>query len=407
MCQNKKTLHFFTNEYPYGNKSESFIVAELVYLSRAFNKIIIYPSYKPEGIRETPENVIVSDLLIHTETARLKKIQLLFEYLLTSLSILLSEVKSKGLFKVLKNRNLLLDNISTQLLKLKRFKTNNQFNTKDLFYDYWFENSTLFLSIAKKKNYITKFISRGHGFDIYDERWINIGVPFRDFKITYLNHLYIISEYGYNYVKQRTPSQFQNKLSISKLGVHQSPKNHRQKESNTINIVSCSNILKFKQVHLIPELLVNLKGNIHWTHFGDGPKKVKLESKLKTLPNNISVDLQGQKDNTEIYNFYTNNHVDLFLSLSTTEGIPVSMMEAQSYNIPIAAYNVGGIGEILKDTKTGIFLDQNSSFDDQAKQLEEILRFNFSEKVILEFFRNNFDASFNYPKFIREIESII
>jgi glycosyltransferase involved in cell wall biosynthesis len=48
--------------------------------------------------------------------------------------------------------------------------------------------------------------------------------------------------------------------------------------------------------------------------------------------------------------FYRKNHVDLFINVSETEGIPVSIMEAMSFGIPCIATNVGGVNEIVNNT---------------------------------------------------------
>jgi len=48
----------------------------------------------------------------------------------------------------------------------------------------------------------------------------------------------------------------------------------------------------------------------------------------------------------------------LFINTSSSEGIPVSMMEAQSFGIPILAMDVGGVREIV-GPQTGRLLQQD------------------------------------------------
>ena len=48
--------------------------------------------------------------------------------------------------------------------------------------------------------------------------------------------------------------------------------------------------------------------------------------------------------------------VDLFLTVSANEGIPVSIMEAQSFGIPVIATDVGGISEIVNNVNGSYFL---------------------------------------------------
>lgn len=55
---------------------------------------------------------------------------------------------------------------------------------------------------------------------------------------------------------------------------------------------------------------------------------------------------------------YSEHPVDVFINLSTNEGVPVSIMEAISFDIPIVATDVGGTSEIVTD-ETGILVSSN------------------------------------------------
>jgi glycosyltransferase involved in cell wall biosynthesis len=111
----------------------------------------------------------------------------------------------------------------------------------------------------------------------------------------------------------------------------------------------------------------------------------------------------GQCKNEEILRFYENNHVDLFISLSESEGLPVSMMEAQSYGIPILASNVGGISEIVQNEKTGILLPVNIKPENISIEIQKALAFSFDKLTIRDYFDMNFDASHNYRLFCQKI----
>ncbi len=57
--------------------------------------------------------------------------------------------------------------------------------------------------------------------------------------------------------------------------------------------------------------------------------------------------LRGGISNAEVFQFYRDNKVDLFVNASTSEGLPVSIMEAISFGIPSIATNVGGLVKSL------------------------------------------------------------
>ena len=73
----------------------------------------------------------------------------------------------------------------------------------------------------------------------------------------------------------------------------------------------------------------------------------------------------GNIDHQKLLNKYENNKVDIVISSSITvldvfEGIPVSLMEAMSYEIPIIATDVGGTKELV-DGQSGILVNQKDS----------------------------------------------
>src|SRR5690606_2771920 len=118
---------------------------------------------------------------------------------------------------------------------------------------------------------------------------------------------------------------YTNKLELSLLGVKNYTQDLNIKHFEKKLIISCSTVSEGKGVLKTLNILKNVSYPIHWIHFGDGPEYDKLTTQITNLPNHISVDLKGHIQNKEVISFYQKNKVDLFLSLSTSEGIPVSM----------------------------------------------------------------------------------
>lgn len=58
---------------------------------------------------------------------------------------------------------------------------------------------------------------------------------------------------------------------------------------------------------------------------------------------NVAYNFVEYLNNEEVYTFYRNNRVDVFLNVSESEGVPVSIMEAMSCHIPTIAPDVGGM----------------------------------------------------------------
>ena len=62
--------------------------------------------------------------------------------------------------------------------------------------------------------------------------------------------------------------------------------------------------------------------------------------------------------------------LDLVLSTSRTEGLPVAMIEAGAAGLPVAALDVGGVGEVVAHERTGWLADTT---DDLAFGVDGLL----------------------------------
>lgn len=403
MLNKNKVLCLFTLEFPYGNKSETFLETEIKYLEKHFSTILIFPSFKCELIRPLPNKVKVIDICEIGSIPKYEKINILITNLFLVCQLLVTEIIDKGFFKVFNGQRILL-NYLIQQIKIRDILLQylqNDFKNK-VFYDYWFCDKVLALSLIKKKYKKLKFISRGHGFDIYDERWPKSGIPFRAWKIKYIDLLIIISQFGQRYVRKKVPSKYKEKIQHSYLGVEKNKQQILKSTDNFKTIVSCSSMLPFKNVDKIPLLLRELNLPIHWFHFGDGIDKPKVEKACEQLPQIVEFKLMGHVDNIQLIDFYRQNKVNLFLSLSQSEGLPFSMMEVLSFGIPIVAYPVGGIPELVIDGKTGFLLPKTGDISMSALVLKKALNFNFNYHEIIQFYENHFNAERNYLKFIEK-----
>lgn len=400
-CSNKELL-LFTAEFPFGIKSETFLETELDILSNGFRSITIFPSKSHEISRTYPENVKVNTCLVDPIFKK-DKTKILLSNIFLVIKILSSETRDKGLKVLITNLKVYLDHLSQELIKAKRLKQTLGLDKKNIvLYDYWFQNSTVALSILKHQKKIHSFVSRGHGYDIYDERFPLTGVRFRRWIMEKITTVFIVSDYGTKYMRSKVKKKYKSKVQTAKLGVRKASQLIDHK-TNEITIVSCARMERFKRIELIPQILREMSKNIRWVHFGDGPTMDFVKENCRQLPENIQFELKGQVKNIEILNFYNQNKVDLFVSLSQSEGLPVSMMEAMSYGIPIMSVSVGGISEIVHHKKSGLLIDRDAELAEITAILSEALTFEFNRESIIDFFDKNYNADINYFKFMKSI----
>ena len=141
---------------------------------------------------------------------------------------------------------------------------------------------------------------------------------------------------------------------------------------------------------LIAKAIIRLKFKTEWTHIGGGNDFEELKKQTANLPKNIKINLTGQVSANDVPNYYANKQVDLFINASTTEGLPVSVMEAFAAGIPALATDVGGTSELV-NSSTGKLLPADLTPSILAK---EITRFKNKNSEHTQLLRKNAFAKF-------------
>lgn len=144
------------------------------------------------------------------------------------------------------------------------------------------------------------------------------------------------------------------------------------REKSVFVIGSMGRIYPVKDFPLMVEVAKEVykeTDKIHFVLAGDGPDKAKILDLIKRYELGNIFRLKGFVENTP--SFYCN--LDLYINTSLHEGIPMSILEAMSYNIPIIAPNVGGMKEILNNGIEGYLVDGRDPkiFADKCLRLYE------------------------------------
>ena len=167
-----------------------------------------------------------------------------------------------------------------------------------------------------------------------------------------------------------------------------------------------------KRIELIPSLLIELAKHtdrkIEWVHFGNYDfqfnKLLEIELKNKALKesNQINITFKGPTENPKILSYYASKPVSLFLSVSSSEGLPFSMMEASSYGIPIVCTDVGGCKEI---TNKDLLLPSNFTESDFIKVYKRFIQDeNKYRDEAFNFWENGFSFEISMEKFKRLVQ---
>lgn len=411
---NYKNLFLITEEYPFGI-GESFIENEIKFLSKSFEKVIIISKAKSVLTkRDVPKNVIVDNYNFKINFfQKIKSIKYLFSF------VFLAEFFGKRNFRITKT------NISYALisvLKAKNFckflKSKLVIHNKDdsIFYTYWFMDETLALCFLKDSLPKSKFISRAHRMDLYFYAHKNNYLPYRNYILKKIDTIYTVSHDGKKYLEKNFTS-FDN-IKVSYLGTSPIQNINSINSHKTYRIISCSNIYPNKRVHLIAEILQKINVKLQWDHYGgfiSYTSKAYRDKFNNLIFNNKDLDesikFHGGISNKEYIKKVKKTKYDLFINLSESEGVPVSIMEAFSFGIPVIATNVGGVSELVINNYNGFLLEKNFKIADAIDILMNFYKMDTSEIIKLKTnayltWEKKFNAEKNYNFFISEIKKI-
>lgn len=363
-----KRLIFFTYNYPYSHDF-SWKRNELNFLKNHFDITVIpYAPLKKEMLDNIPDGIEIIEPLIDLNVSG-KWIQFKTVIFSPRRLYFFKEFLRK---RVYSRKVWLLEWLSAIEMTEKLFKnrTVNELlkkrpgNENTILYFYWGLGTSSIIPFLTNLGY-NKILVRFHGFDLYEERR-NGYLPFRTPLLKSLDIALPVSETGDRYMKQKYP-KINFKSVICRLGSIKAGE-AKPSEAGILRIVSSSNIIPLKRVELIAQALSHIDFRLEWTHLGDGEMFQKIKDISKHLPSNITVNLPGRVKPEEVLNFYVVNPVDLFLNVSTTEGVPVSIMEAFSAGIPVYATNVGGTSEIVNNGN-GKLLDKDITPEKLAAEI--------------------------------------
>jgi glycosyltransferase involved in cell wall biosynthesis len=392
-------LVLLTAAYPFGRENEPFLQPELEVLADRFKRVYIVPSSRLEGLRAVPGNVELVEMPWLSGFARSEKLRSLASRE-AAWVVAQTMRRSPKRQSYVRDWRVYLDILAQNLLRLRALQVfvGAHRLSRAVFYDYWFENSTLAIGLLRRRGVIHKAVARAHHFDIYDELWDGRPVPFREVKAAALDVIFPISEFGARYIGERVPFA-RHKLMVERLGVPDPGTASAVSDGRAPLIVTCARLIPRKRVHEVPEVLAALDRPVRWVHLGDGPERARVIEAAARLNGRLEWELLGRLDHGDVMRFYERNHVDAFLSLSESEGLPVSMMEAQSYGIPVVARGVQGVPEIVTP-ETGVLLGPDATPREAAAGLGAALApGRFEPETVRAVFRERFEANTNYNRF--------
>lgn len=362
-------LIYFTNSYPYGH-GELWKTNELAVLKELFDEIILQPfSYggntKPvapiEGVKYN-KPLFEDGIGLPIGWRKISSV-IFSKHIFTAVAEALSEKVFSSKAKFMKWLNATAKAIVITKNKQFRLLIDSADKNTTLYF-YWGREASEALPFIHTG--ARKIVTRFHRYDLYRE-FNNNYIPYQGKQIAAMDFALPCSQDGKNKLDSYYPS-LAEKIIVQRLGTV-SKGRAVAADNGVLHIVSCSFVEKVKRVAIIAEALKHVSVKVKWTHIGTGSLLTNVQNISGQVPSNVEVNFVGKLSNEEVIEYYTRQPVDLFINVSESEGVPVSIMEAFAAGIPVMATDAGGTKEIV-DEQVGLLLPNHIEAKQLAKHID-------------------------------------
>lgn len=342
-----------------GNVDSPFVINEIPYICSVFDivHIFAYNTKDDSQIKcKLPENVAVYHINVCQGWRRLVK------YILLGLRRTADDLKIMTLWPRRVIASLYARGRAETVYKfvLSTIEREKIECREGAVYSYWFTDQAIVAwRLAEKLNsYGGRFksFSRAHGYDLYWEMNGARYLPFQDVSLRHLDGVFPCSEYGVKYLKNKYP-ECVSKINVARLGTWDFGLAIPPSTQNIF--ATCCTFEPLKRMPLFAEAFCELwkrDKTACWYCIGGGKDFEKTKEIVHANGADDAVYFMGVTENPRLMEFYKRTPISYFVNVSISEGVPVSIMEALSFGIPIIATNVGGTGELVS-ASCGILIE--------------------------------------------------
>lgn len=412
----ENSLVLFTESYPYeGVPEHTFLNPEIPHLSESFSNVIVVPLIRTERHEPVPKNVVIEQGLTNWIESRWCRLDLVVRALSSRfVGLELRAIRPPGI-RALRRVVGWLGNAERVREWLGHFFHKTGLDPKStLLYSYQLNECALGACLFKDDIAGLKVVARGHGYDLYEYRHRPPRIPFRAELLRRLDRVFLISENGRNYLTERYPA-FAHKYEVAKLGVYGRLVRNAGSQDGVVRILSCSYIQPVKRLELLAASVCHLAALVadrrwEWHHIGDGCQRRQVEEVCLAAPRNLSCVMHGHMSNEGVIAFYEKSPIDMFVNVSQHEGLPVAIMEAISFGVPVVASAVGGVPEIVSEVN-GKLLRTNPSSEEIARAIADIVRdpaeMRRRREGSLQVWQERYDADKNHRLFASRLRAVL
>lgn len=404
---------WITQGFPHGH-GEQFIAPELRAWDGRDVRVTMMPVQLSGGRRPMPDNFVLDESLARAWSSR--------RVLAGAVAAALADPRYRRELADLRRRGALGQatarralNATAQAVMVERavMAAARREGAFDLAYTYWLKPYASGALAARGKGQVGRVVSRAHGTDVYEHARPLQYNPLVRTELLGLDAVFPISEQGAGYLVDQygfAPEV----VHPARLGVDLPDEAAMAPcgAPDELDLVTVSSLTPLKRMDLVVRSLAaaapRLGGRtIRWRHFGDGPLRSEVEALAHELldPLGVGLELRGQLGHDELLQALSGEPADLMLNLSSSEGVPVSIMETAARGIPCLATDVGATVEVVGEGSSYL-LDANPTAEQVAQRIVELAddcRSPQRRGAVRALVAERFDATRNFTGFVDEL----
>ena len=255
-------------------------------------------------------------------------------------------------------------------------------NNIHIIHTHGYKSDILGLIVAKRLN--IKCISTPHGFGQPTDVKLKIFVKLGAWSLRYFDHIAPLSKQLYEEVlkigvRKTKISYIQNGVDLKELDPYLSNKRKASPTDKKI-IGFVGQMIPRKNIHDILDIFDDVQQdipNIELQLLGDGESRSELELYSQKLQSASKIKFLGFRHDR--LDFLKN--FDLFVMTSKDEGIPRCLMEAMAIEVPVAAYDIQGVNQLLKHGETGFLTEYGNKKDMRECWIRLLTDIDLSSKI--------------------------
>lgn len=346
----ERSVVLLTRDYPFGS-GETFAEEEVDRLA-GLGPLVVVPAFPSDGIRrDVPDGVVVDTSLSKLGPGELLRPRVLIQLLMAAGREIVGRpsilVRPAAIYRFLGYLYR-----GGRVLAWIRIANRDRRDHPRRVMAFWSNAEAFGMAVGARQRPSIMLFCRSHRFDVWEEQNPASYLPFRT-ELARSSHRFLPSSREAAEYLRRTLPVDANAVAVAPLGIKPPFLPDAWRDRGEILIVSCSTGARVKRLPLIAASIAAAAAadstrRWRWAHLGGGENQI-LDA-VGNSPKNLDVELPGWLGREEIYRFHRKRQPNCFVNMSSSEGVPLSIMEALSMRIPVVATASGGTGEMVNDT---------------------------------------------------------